>query len=204
MRCGSTFYGHKLLINKMLIVLIVFYIFLLNIATLAFGIQALIVGTNLVSCQNSYTLNVWFLVFGSFAIGVFILNCSCNVTLSNPEQNKKEKEKEKTPLQRFTQLVDSFIFAWLCYGMYLVFHPPQGYPECATSDWNVFSFMIHFMLWSRVAVYGIMCLLMCVGCCVVVETTTTSSTQGPTTTTTNFSSATNSTTTNQAFAMNLV
>jgi hypothetical protein len=135
-------------------------VLLMSIPQLVFGIQALIVGAHVIPCENSSVLQVWFLVFGSFALGQSAMAFLCNSVEKEGEEGMLE-----SCVNKFKSLLQAFVFGWLCYGQYLIYHPPSGYPECGESDWNVFVLMANFMLWLHVVVDVLFLFLFCVGVC---------------------------------------
>lgn len=123
----------------------ILFLFTMQIASLVFGIQALVVGTatfQATPCAN--TIGVWLIVYGTLSIA----NCALSFLCGG--KGDDGDERSGCLLGTFINLVSLVTFGWLCYGMYLVY-TPGTLKACNPSQFQVFELMTLFMFYGSVA-----------------------------------------------------
>jgi hypothetical protein len=127
------------------------------IASLVFGIQALVVGSATYQgqpCEN--TIGVWMIVYGSLGVAGAVLSCICPDKSPNKTTDPSEDQDKTNPCSCLASLIMLVNAGWVCYGMYLVYDNPLYYEVCNASQFQVFKLIVQFNFFIGIAVLGLM------------------------------------------------
>jgi hypothetical protein len=133
---------------------------LATVSEFAFAVQAIIIGSYLYDSETQdcqYQVRIWLLVFGSLSLsGIVLRNCCKMSREKNYADGRISMVQVRSPLSFLGEIASLVNFGWFIYGVILVYNKPleTSTNHCNDTQWNIFAFMIKFLLWCNLIIVG--------------------------------------------------
>jgi len=127
------------------------------IASLVFSVQATVQGSKTYnSAECEHVVGEWLLVYGCLGIFSFVMSCCGRSTYI--AENGETKRGGPTPLESLANLAQ---FAWLVYGVFIMYRREDEFRDCNTKQWDKFEFIVSFLFYGALAMFVVGLLLAC-------------------------------------------